>query len=210
MTIQSTIDPPAVGGVLTVQQPDRLWEIRSQDVGGVIWQRCPLTSFQAWIDGLDPECLPRARTVLRPDAVGEVVLGACDSAGTPDGPERRHLIDDIATLADIFSTVMGATYLRLRLDVVDTNACRRFHIDRLTARLICTYRGTATQYGTAREGDPGTIHTVPTGTPFLMRGTLWPARPDPGLVHRSPPIEGSGKTRLILVLDPVEDPSGEP
>ncbi len=210
MTVQSTIDLPAVGGVLRVQQSNGLWEIRSQDVGGVIWQRSPLPSFQAWIDGLDPERLPQVRGVLRPDAVREAALAACESAGTPDGPERRSLIDDIATLADIFSDVTGATYLRLRLDVVDTNACRRFHVDRLTARLICTYRGTATQYGTAREGDPGTIRTVPTGSPFVMRGTLWPARPDPGLVHRSPPIEGSGETRLILVLDPVEDPGEAP
>ncbi|HMB12384.1 MAG TPA: DUF1826 domain-containing protein, partial [Roseovarius sp.] len=30
--------------------------------------------------------------------------------------------------------------------------------------------------------------------------------PPSGLLHRSPPIEGSGETRLLLVLDPVDDP----
>jgi len=39
-----------------------------------------------------------------------------------------------------------------------------------------------------------------------MRGTLWPAKPATGLLHRSPPIEGSGETRLLLVLDPIYDP----
>jgi len=30
-----------------------------------------------------------------------------------------------------------------------------------------------------------------------------------GLLHRSPPIEGTGETRLVLVLDPVIDPEEE-
>ena len=29
--------------------------------------------------------------------------------------------------------------------------------------------------------------------------------PITGLLHRSPPIEGTGETRLVLVLDPIDD-----
>ncbi|EEE38158.1 hypothetical protein RKLH11_1999 [Rhodobacteraceae bacterium KLH11] len=105
---------------------------------------------------------------------------------------------------------MSATFLRLRLDVVTTNACRRFHIDAITARLVCTYRGTGTQYGVSTDGaDPQRVFTVQTGSPILLRGTLWPAEPPSGLLHRSPPIEGTGETRLVLVLDPVTDPEDE-
>ena len=42
--------------------------------------------------------------------------------------------------------------------------------------------------------------------PILLRGTLWQERPRTGLLHRSPPIEGTGETRLVLVLDPIDDP----
>jgi len=49
----------------------------------------------------------------------------------------------------------------------------------------------------------------PTGAPILLRGTLWPEHPRSGLLHRSPPIEGTGETRLVLVLDPVDDPEEE-
>lgn len=206
MTFYSSINTAEVEGVVTVSQPAGLREIRTPEIGGVIWQRRPLASFQTWIDGLDPELLPRTRVVLRPGAVRAAAKAACESAGTPDSPERRRLVDDVAALADIFSDVMDARWLRLRLDVVTGNACRRFHIDRVTARLVCTYRGTGTHYGTGHEGDPDVIHTVATGEPFAMRGTLWSAWPDPGLVHRSPPIEGSGETRLLLVLDPIDDP----
>ena len=113
-------------------------------------------------------------------------------------------------MADIFSDLMNARYLRLRLDAVTTNACRKFHIDAVTARLVCTYRGTGTQYGISTEGhEPRRVFTTQTDAPIVLRGTLWPAEPSSGLLHRSPPIEGTGETRLVLVLDPVDDPEDE-
>jgi hypothetical protein len=169
-----------------------------------------LPGFQSWIDALDPDVLPRARVILRPDAVRDTASEVCDASDTPAGPERDRLVDDIAALADIFAGQVQARWLRLRLDVVTTNACRRFHIDAVTARLVCTYRGTGTQYGISTDGaEPRRIFTVPTGAPVLLRGTLWPERPRSGLLHRSPPIEGTGEARLVLVLDPVLDPEDE-
>ena len=76
----------------------------------------------------------------------------------------------------------------------------------LTARLIRTYRGTGTQYGLANAaGDHETIHTVPTGAAIVLRCKRWPSKAKLDLVHRSPPIQGTGQTRLVLVLDPIAD-----
>ncbi|MEM7671620.1 MAG: DUF1826 domain-containing protein, partial [Pseudomonadota bacterium] len=80
----------------------------------------------------------------------------------------------------------------------------------VTARLVCTYRGTGTQYGISPDGrDPQRVFTVPTGAPICLRGTEWPDDQTSGLLHRSPPIEGTGETRLVLVLDPIVDPGEE-
>ena len=134
----------------------------------------------------------------------------CEVAGTPDCPERRMLMDDAVALSALFADLMDAPYLRMRFDVVTTNACRKFHIDAVTARLVCTYVGTGTQYGcSAGDADPVDVFTVPTGAPILLRGTLWPETPKSGLLHRSPPIEGTGETRLLFVLDPVTEPGDE-
>ena len=109
-------------------------------------------------------------------------------------------------MAGMFAGIVDAPYLRMRMDVVTTNACRKFHVDAITARLVLTYRGTGTQYGVSQGGhDPQRVFTVPTGAPILLRGSLWPETPRSGVVHRSPPIEGTGETRLVLVLDPVHD-----
>lgn len=195
-------------GVAVVDTPEQLSLLHRPDKAAVIWQRQPLASFQRWIDALDPDQLPSARLILRPRDVRSALKTICDTSETPDGPERRLLIDDIAALADIFTDLMQAEYLRLRLDVVDTNACRKFHVDMLTARLICTYRGTGTQYGNAvDEADPQQVFTVPGGSPIILRGKKWPEQPRSGLLHRSPPVEGTGETRLLMVLDPISDPS---
>ncbi|WP_084863975.1 DUF1826 domain-containing protein [Salibaculum halophilum] len=207
MTLVREIAKDTPSGVGVADTPEGLSALHRPGCAAAIWRRQPLPGFQSWIDGLDADVLPRARVILRPEAVRDTASEVCEACGTPVGAERDRLVDDIAALADIFAGLMRARWLRLRLDVVTTNACRKFHIDAVTARLVCTYRGTGTQYGIGADGaEPRRIFTVPTGAPILLRGTLWPDRPRAGLLHRSPPIEGTGETRLVLVLDPVDDP----
>lgn len=200
----------APAGVSLVGNAEALSAIHRPGCAASVWHRRPLPSFQKWVDALDPVLLPSARVILRPESVRETVRRICENTGVPDCTERARLVDDIAALANIFSGLMNANWLRLRLDVVTTNACRKFHVDAVTARLVCTYRGTGTQYGVAQQDrDPLRIFDVPTGAPILLRGTLWPEQPAAGLLHRSPPIAGSGETRLLLVLDSVPDPEEE-
>lgn len=200
----------AAVGVGLANDPSALNVFLRPGCAAAIWQRQTPPDVQAWITALDPALLPKGRVVLPTAHVARVVQQLCDMSGLPDGPERDWLQADIALLADTFADLMTTPYLRLRLDVVKTNACRKFHIDAVTARLVCTYRGIGTQYGISTDGhDPKRVFTVQTGAPILLRGTLWPDQPASGLLHRSPPIEGSGETRLLLVLDPIHDP-GEP
>lgn len=210
MSLTREIVTDAAIGVGVAQTSRGLSAIHHPGCAAVIWRRQPLPAFQAWIDALEPDQLPRARVILRPDAVRDAVAHVCDSAGTPEAAQRDRLVDDIAALADMFAGLMRASWLRLRLDAVTSNACCKFHIDAVTAGLVCTYRGTGTQYGISTAGEePALVFTAPTGAPLLLRGTLWPGQPKSGLLHRSPPIAGSGETRLLLVLDPVTDPEEE-
>ncbi|NOD62088.1 MULTISPECIES: DUF1826 domain-containing protein [unclassified Ruegeria] len=210
MSIVQNIAQDAAMGIEICTTPDSLSAIHQPGCAAAVWNRQPLQGFQSWLNGLEPEQLPKTRVILRPKLVREAVSEVCDARGTPPGAERDRLVDDVAALSDIFAGLMNAKWLRLRLDVITTNACRRFHIDAVTARLVCTYKGTGTQYGVSTGGaDPSRVFTTPTGAPILLRGTLWPAQPDPGFLHRSPPIEGTGETRLVLVLDPVLDPESE-
>ncbi|MEM6973180.1 MAG: DUF1826 domain-containing protein [Pseudomonadota bacterium] len=199
-------------GVGMAKAPDGLQKIRHRGCSAVIWNRTPPPGFVRWIDCLDPARLPRARVVVPLDEVAATVAALCTESAMPPGEHCDWFIDDVARLALLFAAQMSAAgidtpFLRLRLDAVTTDSCRRFHVDAVKARLVCTYRGPGTQYGTARGGDaPATVFDVPPCAPILLRGTLWPANPPTGLVHRSPPIAGTGRTRLVLVLDPMSAP----
>jgi len=203
--VRETIKNAAVG-VCVSQTAEGLSTISKSGCAAAIWQRRPLPSFQSWIDDLGPEHLPEARVITSPNNVREVVLQICKAHGIPECSERQILADDAAALATVFNAIMPSLHFQLRFDVIKNNACRKFHIDAVTARLICTYRGTGTQYGISTDGeDPKRVFTVPTGSAMILRGTLWPEEPKSGLLHRSPPIEDTGETRLLFVLDPITE-----
>lgn len=212
MTIRTSAPPAAnlARDVFIGSDPDVLHSIHDPGVAAAIWRRRPPDGLQPWLDRLPAERLPTARTILPVTAVAAAVHAACDEAGTPRCAERDSLADDVSALATLFSGLLQASHLQLRFDVVDDNACTKFHIDNVPARLLCTYRGRGTEYGSARgRPEPERIRTVPTGAVAILRGAQWPAAERSDLLHRSPPIEGSGATRLLLVLDPV-DPAEAP
>jgi hypothetical protein len=60
-----------------------------------------LPDSQSGIDGLDPDGVPKARVILRPDAVRNAA-GAFVSSR-----ERDRLVEEIAALADSFIGLIG-------------------------------------------------------------------------------------------------------
>ena len=185
--------------------------VKQPSVPAAIWRRTPLSKFQTWIDSLPDKELPSARIVLPIDAIQGALTEVMQISGMPACVQREMLIDDIAALANVFAEINQTMFLRLRLEAITGNACSKFHIDAVTTRLVCTYRGPGTQYCFSADGtNSSNIFDVPTSSPIVMRGTLWPTKERSGFLHRSPPIEGSGKTRLLLVLDPISDPKIEP
>ncbi|MGY6548283.1 MAG: DUF1826 domain-containing protein [Roseinatronobacter sp.] len=200
--------PEPLAGVRLTDRLVGLDAIHAPDCAAVICAQPEAASLCDWLTGLSPDLLPRTRQILRPDAIAAVLPDIC--ATLPDAPERQRLGAFIAALAAQFAVVMNAPWLRLRLEIVTGNACRKFHIDNVTARLVCTLRGTGTQIGLAERGaEPAIIQTVAAGHPLVLRGMRWPTTPCSLLKHRSPPIAGSGETRLLLVLDPLDSPEDE-
>lgn len=206
MNIAAPLQAVQPDGVSVVRDERGLESFRDPACAAAIWHREMPVGVTTWLSNLEAGALPNGRVVLQAEAVEDTVRHLCDIAGMPRGEQRDWLIADISDLAARFAALMHVPYLRLRLQAVTTNACRKFHLDAITGRLVCTYRGTGTQYGTSvQSSEPKRIFTVPTGAPVLLRGTIWPANPSSGLLHRSPPIEGTGETRLVLVLDPIFD-----
>ena len=210
MFAQDAISDRDRSGIIVTGALDGLSAIQREQCAAAIWDRRLPPEIQRWINNLPAEQLPRARAILPANQVATALCSVLEGNAVTECAERSWFVHDAAELATNFAALMKAPYLRLRLDVITNDACRKFHIDTVTSRLICTYRGPGTQYGNAIGGsDPHHIFTAPTGAPILLRGRLWQERPDAGLRHRSPPIEGTGQTRWVMVLDPMESADEE-
>jgi hypothetical protein len=128
------------------------------------------------------------------------------TAGYQAGACYDLLATDIVALARRFGRVMHLDEIEIRLEHVTTDACKKFHGDYVTARLICTYIGPGTQWldgADAEEcgcGEPHDIQQMRPGDVAMFKGRIW-SENHPA-IHRSPPIEALGLERLVLVINP--------
>lgn len=206
MNLTRKIVEDAAIGVAVCDDLTQVINLQKPGVAATIWQRNLPEGFQLWIDSIPVNRLPSARVLTKTEDIRDSIKAVFNYVHVPFSMNRFTLIDDVELLAKQFADLMSADVLRIRFDVVKDDACRKFHIDAVTARLVCTYRGPGTQYGISIDGaEPKRVFSVSTGSPFIMRGTKWPEQNPSGLLHRSPPIEGTDTTRLVLVIDPIFD-----
>lgn len=187
-------------------QPSVLQAIAAEDCNLAIWQRAPVADFAALVTG-------EARDLRFETGLAD--LPAMLSRGLAEngfGASALHpvLVRDASLLAGLFCEVMGLARFELRLEVVRTDSCRRFHADYVSARLITTYFGEGTDWleddDAARVevgGEPRRIHRLNAFDVGLFKGKLATDRP---AIHRSPPIAGTGEARLLMVLNPAQKP----
>ena len=192
--------------VAFVDEVEGLVQLFDGNTAGVIWRRRMHKRMQSWLDTLPVDQLPTGRIVLPVSQVRSAVTELMNISEMPDCAERQLLLDDICLLAHEFDELFAPAYLRLRFDVVTTNKCPKFHIDHVAARLLCTYRGVGTEYSFLDDQKrPAEIFTTPNCAAIVLRGAKWPTDRANNLVHRSPEINDVNETRLLLVIDLVDN-----
>lgn len=199
--LNASVDPLPVKYITRLDCLDRL---RSESADAVLFDRKVPQSVTTWIDEIPADQLPEGRYRLMPNQVEGCVRDAFIARGVVPCPSLQWLCEDVHALALNVGELLQASTLRLRLEPVSTNACSKFHIDTVEARLICTYRGPATQYCVV----PEKAESVATGMPIVLKGRLWDQAEALTLKHRSPPISGSGITRWMIVIEGASTDDG--
>lgn len=132
-----------------------------------------------------------------------------------DAAEHDPWREDIQFLTELFADLTDCVSVGIRLEVVTTAMCPRFHVDRTGLRLLCTYQGPATEWLDEEDGDrsrlgphadtllrnPGGVQRADRFDVLLLKGELWPGNAGRGIMHRSPEVEPDTAPRVLLALD---------
>lgn len=174
----------------------------------IVWRRPLPQCLVSWLNGLEASRLPNLRLLVSAGDLRAALTSEFEFQSLPACAMRDLFTDDIEALAKYFAAISGVDLIDLRLERIEDNACRLFHRDNVRLRLLTTYRGPSTEwvepeYARIALANAGRfclpIRRLEDNEVALFKGSL--SDPQRGVVHRSPPIEGSGETRLLLCLN---------
>lgn len=206
-----------VSGIETCSTKEGLAAINVPGTELVIWQRALPSCLQTWLERMDPSRLPYLRVLVQPSDLRRAVEPHLDDRGMPPGDMRDLLVGDIGDLVCAFADITRSEHVDVRLERVNHDACWKFHRDTVEARLVTTYRGPATEWVQTAHAQralreqkrfKGPLERLGHHDVAIFKGSC--AGPSSGIVHRSPPIASTGRTRLLLCLNKRTAASPEP
>lgn len=189
-------------------QSSCLKRIGEPDVALAIWRRAAPRGLVEWLDTLPADRLPDGRFVAALADIPCALEALCTAGGLTDCTFRRRLTADIASVAALYGRVARRERVQVRLEALDHDSCWRFHRDHVGLRMNVTYRGPATQWPAlnqearalcAQRRYRGPMNELPRFAVGLFKGV--PLIGERAILHRSPPVSGSGITRLFLCID---------
>ena len=194
---------------------DVLRHVLDPEVNLCLWQRPAQVAVIREIASLLASDLPDVRCATSLASFDDDVCTLLQQQGL-DPSAFSHWRADMLRLADAYFNVSGNNEVTLRLVTTNEDECRRFHVDRTQLRLLCTYRGPGTEWlpddqvdrmaqatgapneAIVRYGEPSQFEPFWAG---ILKGDAFPGNVGHGLVHRSPPVSGTGQTRVLFCLD---------
>ena len=205
--------------IVVVSKPNGLSKIIDDTVQLAVWRRQSVPHFVAALSdpAIAPSGLPRFEGLVASagasQALRETLASQTKLALAEDDVDE--LVSDIDRLVRVFAKLTKTSDVYVKLEVLNDNGCQFWHQDSVPFRLVTTYRGPCTEWVhpdlnkptlRKRGQDAKEKHSLCHHDVALFKGRGETTHGDallnqPGIVHRSPHIQGSGIHRVVLVLD---------
>lgn len=205
--------------IFMTSQIQQLRKIQDAKIQLVVWRRHSMPTFMASL--ADPHLpayvLPSLKCTVTPDELAPILKSKTAKLAKAIGQDRANeMIGDICLLTKEFAAATKIHKVAVKLEHFGDNGCQYWHQDSVPFRLVATYRGPCTEWvhpnhgdATLRRRQDNSRHkqTFAHNDVPLFKGRGVSDSNDntllrhPGIVHRSPRIEGSHIHRLVLVLD---------
>lgn len=154
--------------------------------------------------------LASARVVFEPGSTAPA-----DALRLPALPGRAAAAADLGFLTDLYTDLLGCARIGVRLEVLRSAMCPRFHADRVGIRMSCTWMGPGTEWADERVVDRARAGGNELGPVFdlsgtcradafdlvLLKGEAWPGNQGRGAIHRSPDPGEDAPVRVALIFD---------
>jgi hypothetical protein len=186
-------------------------------------------------DGVNVVALSRR---LDPAILGEVQVALAQpsfrilASVTPsDGPSAimaqmtalPRLAEEVHFWTEVLAELTGCELVGVRLARLEAAMCPRFHVDKVTVRVVSAFAGNGTEYLAKEDVDrrwlghaargvndeasglmrPGArVRRAAASDVVLLKGEAWPKNAGRGAVHRSPSASAVSP-RLVMTLDPL-------
>ncbi|MDP1563096.1 MAG: DUF1826 domain-containing protein [Pirellulaceae bacterium] len=183
---------PIVGSVsqsVTAWNSTELTELKSGSADILVLERANLPNMVEAVR-LAPIAEYRAQVTLR-NAATKIELGVSELKLANSG-----FADDVTSLVRSFVTEFDRSSVSLRIEIVNTQSCPKFHCDNVYIRLVTTYVGPCTEYQYAEESE---VRVAGLGSLVFLKGHKHPTHRD-SVYHRSPAVP-PGTKRLCVVID---------
>jgi hypothetical protein len=193
---------------------------RLEDQGtNFAWLERPEPAYQSAISEILASSFEGVQGSIESPAEIEELQAYFDEELNLQADTALQLFDDIALMTQHFFKITKAKEVGVRLERVNTDNCRLFHVDLVRVRLISTLSGLGTEWlknedvmraGLGKQSDelvkrPGsTSQIMKPGWVGLMKGERFFGNQGNGLVHRSPPVQASGQERLVIRMDTLD------
>ncbi|MBM3679375.1 MAG: DUF1826 domain-containing protein [Actinobacteria bacterium] len=135
--------------------------------------------------------------------------------------EFPRLAEEVHFWTEVLAELTGCELVGVRLARLEAAMCPRFHVDKVTVRVVSTFAGHGTEYLAEEDVDrrwlghaargvsdeasglmrPGArIRRAEASDVVLLKGEAWPKNAGRGAVHRSP-AASAASPRLVMTLD---------
>lgn len=175
---------------------------------------------------LDPVLLGEVQVALAQPSfriLMSVAPGAGPGALMAHMPALPRLAEEAHFWTEVLAELTGCEVVGVRLARLEAAMCPRFHVDRVTVRVVSTFAGDGTEYLAEEDVDrrwlghaarglsdeasglmrPGArVRRAEAPDVVLLKGEAWPKNVGRGAVHRSPPASAASP-RLVMTLDPL-------
>ncbi|WP_241560284.1 DUF1826 domain-containing protein [Marinomonas rhizomae] len=207
---------PQLLGVVKSYDQDVLADIYQDNISMAVWQR-QLGAVSQYAESL----LVSAPNFVFKSHGSSEQLNTTLTKLLPDAQHKGLFVEDVTLLVDMFACLFDLKEVGLRLNVLSSAMCPRFHVDKIPCRLVSTYAGIGSEWlheahvirdrlglgghvADHNSGlhEKGRINRLNVGDVALMKGDEWPTSLGRGVVHRSPSASDT-KKRLFLSLDMI-------